>query len=656
MNNQTHYEPCIGLEVHAQVHSASKMFCGCPVLADTGDLPPNSAVCPVCAGLPGALPVANRRAVEQAVRVALALHAGLAPLTRFARKSYFYPDLPKGYQISQYDLPLATGGWLEIEGDEGPRRIAIDNVHLEEDSGKLDHAGSLTRVDLNRAGVPLIEIVTRPDLRSAAEARAFAVALRQLLVYLEINSGDMEKGVMRFEASVSVRRAGTDVLNPRHEIKNLNSFRALQRAVEYEIAQQTAQLERGEPLAPQTMGWDENRQATVVQRAKETAADYRYFPEPDLPPLELDPAWIEQLRATLPERPAARRARLIDTYGLEVDRARLLTEQRAVADYYEAVVAAARADARTVAHWVSGEIFRLLKERGESIEQLPVSAAALAELIDLLEDGTVNRGSAQAVLVEMAASGCRAAQIVDERSLAQISDPAALRRVVEQVLADHPQQAAQALAGQDKLFEWLIGQVMRATRGRADPQAVRAMLAQALATWPVPGSDVPPGGWLEVAVGELLRARGLTLSTAESCSGGLVGHCLTNVPGSSDYYLGGIIAYANSAKQQLLDVPQATLETHSAVSAETALAMARGVRRRLHSDLGVAVTGIAGPGGGTAEKPVGLVYVGLAAPDGEWVEAHHESGDRQSNKAASAEAALEMVKRYLSAKAPTVKQ
>ncbi|MBO9370206.1 MAG: Asp-tRNA(Asn)/Glu-tRNA(Gln) amidotransferase subunit GatB, partial [Chloroflexi bacterium] len=384
------YEAVIGLEVHAQVHTRSKMFCACPVMEDTGDLPPNTYVCPVCTAMPGTLPVINRRAVELTLMTALALNCEVPPVSFFARKSYFYPDLPKGYQISQHGLPLGVNGYLDIQTEAGPRRVRINNVHLEEDTGKLYHVGNVTLVDFNRAGVPLIEIVTEPDMRSAEEVREYAERLREILVYLGVNSGDMEKGVMRFEASVSVRPAGTDVLNPRHEIKNLNSFRALYRAVAYEVAQQVETLRNGGRVLQQTMGWDEGRGVTYVQRSKEYAEDYRYFPEPDLPPLEIGREWLEELRRGLPELPAARRARFVHEYGLSAYEADLLVADRAVADYYEAAVRMGTVSPKVVANWVTVDLFRVMRESGKGIAELPVSPQALVELIGLVEGGTVN--------------------------------------------------------------------------------------------------------------------------------------------------------------------------------------------------------------------------------------------------------------------------
>ncbi|HDQ71474.1 MAG TPA: Asp-tRNA(Asn)/Glu-tRNA(Gln) amidotransferase subunit GatB [Chloroflexi bacterium] len=486
----TKYEPVIGLEVHAQIHTASKMFCACPVVEDTGDLAPNTYVCPVCTGMPGTLPVINRRAIEIGMLTGLALHCDVAPVSRFARKSYFYPDLPKGYQISQYALPLSVDGYLEIEVNGVTRRIGVTRAHMEEDAGKLYHQGDGgSLVDLNRAGVPLLEIVSEPDMRSVEEAAAYANKLRAYLVYLGVNAGDMEKGMIRFEANVSVRPVGADVMNPRHEIKNLNSFRALTRSVAYEIENQIATLEAGGTVVQQTVGWDEAAGVTVPQRGKEEAHDYRYFPEPDLPPLEIDRAWVEELRAQLPELPDAKQARFVADYGLDDYDAALLVEDRAVADYFEAV-AADMADTaaiesvhvapKVVANWVTGELFRLMKESGQDVGETHVPAGALAELIALVEDDTINQNTAKEVLAEMFASGRRARQVVEEKGLAQISDTAALESVVVRILADNPDEVAEYLAGKEQILGWLMGQVMRVTRGQANPQVARELLQRQL--------------------------------------------------------------------------------------------------------------------------------------------------------------------------------
>jgi aspartyl-tRNA(Asn)/glutamyl-tRNA(Gln) amidotransferase subunit B len=470
------YEPVIGLEVHAQIHTASKMFCSCPVVEDTGDLPPNTYVCPVCTAMPGTLPVINRRAVEMAIMAGLALNCEVNPVTVFARKNYFYPDLPKGYQISQYDLPICTGGYLEIEADGERKRIGVTRAHMEEDAGKLHHGGGASLVDLNRAGVPLIEIVSEPDMRSVEEVRAYAAKLRSILVYLGVNSGDMEKGMMRFEANVSVRAIGSDAMNPRHEIKNLNSFRALARSVEYEIRHQIEVYESGGTITQQTMGWDEERGVTVPQRGKEQAHDYRYFPEPDLPPLEIGREWVAELRAQLPELPEARHARFIAGYGLSDYDAGVLVADKAVADYYEAAIAASKSDPKTVANWITGVLFRLMKESGPEICTVQVSPQALAELVGLVEDNTINTNTGKDVLAEMFASGCSARQIVEGRGLAQVSDAAALEQIVAQVLEENPAQVAKYLSGKGQVLGWLMGQVMKATRGKANPQVVRKLL------------------------------------------------------------------------------------------------------------------------------------------------------------------------------------
>jgi aspartyl-tRNA(Asn)/glutamyl-tRNA(Gln) amidotransferase subunit B len=476
------YEPVIGLEVHAQIHTASKMFCSCPVVEDTGDLAPNAYVCPVCTGMPGVLPVINQRAVEVTILTGLALNCEINPVAVFARKNYFYPDLPKGYQISQLALPFAENGHLEIETAAGRKLVGINNVHLEEDAGKLYHVDGASLVDFNRAGVPLIEIVSEPDMRSIEEVRAYATKLHAILVYLDVNSGDMEKGMIRFEPSISVRPAGSDALNPRHEIKNLNSFRALARTVEYEIAHQIEVLENGGRVIQQTLGWSEDRGATYVQRSKEYAEDYRYFPEPDLPPLEISREWVAQLRAQLPELPDAKRARFVTDYGLSDYDARILVADKSVANYYEAATAAASgvSDPKTVANWVTGELFRLMKETAKEIGAVQVTPQALVELVGLVEDNTINTNTGKDVLAEMFASGRSARQIVDERGLAQISDTAALEKVVAQVLEENPQQVSQYLGGKVQLLGWMMGQVMRATRGKANPQVVRSLLKEQL--------------------------------------------------------------------------------------------------------------------------------------------------------------------------------
>ena len=470
------YEPVIGLEVHAHLHTNSKMFCSCPVLEDTGDIAPNTSVCPVCTGMPGVLPVINRQAIEMAIMTGLALHCEIPAFNRFARKSYFYPDLPKGYQISQYALPLAVNGYLDVETEAGPKRIGIRRAHQEEDAGKLYHVNGSSLVDLNRAGVPLLEIVSEPDMHSVEEARAFATKLREILVYLGVNSGDMEKGVMRFEPNVSVRPLGSDVLNPRHEVKNLNSFRALAHAVAYEIETQIAMLEAGGTVVQQTMRWDDARGVTYPSRGKEHAHDYRYFPEPDLPPLEISREWVGELRARLPELPDAKRARFTADYGLSSYDAGVLVSDKAVADYFELAIAAGTADPKAIANWITGPLFRLMKESGQEIGMLRVSPEALVELIDLVTQGAVSANMGREVLQVMFSSGRSAGQIVEQRGLAQVSDAGALERIVAQVLDESPDQVARYHDGTTKLIGWFIGQVMKLTRGKANPQMAREVL------------------------------------------------------------------------------------------------------------------------------------------------------------------------------------
>ncbi len=478
------YEPVIGLEVHAELLTESKMFCGCAVV-DSTSAAPNTVVCEVCAGMPGTLPVVNERAVEFGLRVALALNCDVPGINVFARKNYFYPDLPKGYQISQYELPLAVNGHLDIETAQGVKRVRVRRVHLEEDTGKLNHAeehGAGPRsslVDLNRAGVPLLEIVTEPDLCSVEEVRAYATMLRSLLRYLGVNNGDMEKGVIRFEANISVRPAGSDELRPRTEVKNLNSFRAMERATAYEIERQSAVWETGGSVAQETMGWNEAEGVTVSQRGKEHAHDYRYFPEPDLPPLELDRAWIERIRASLPELPVAKRDRFVQAFGLTRYDADLLVAERAVAEYFEAVCAAGGAP-KPAANWITGELFRLMNANGQTIDQVRVTPKALAALVDLVGAGTINSNTAKVVFEEMFATGQDAGAIVAAKGLAQVSDTAELEALIDRVLSANPEQVKTFRGGKASVEQWFFGQVMKATQGRGNPQVIRGLLGEKL--------------------------------------------------------------------------------------------------------------------------------------------------------------------------------
>ena len=474
------YEVIIGMEVHAQLLTKSKMFCGCS--ADYADAPPNTHVCPVCMALPGALPVINKAAVEATIRTGLALNCEIAEFSVFARKNYFYPDLPKGYQISQYELPLTYNGWVEIEGDDGqPKRIRIRRAHLEEDTGKLVHVNGHSLVDLNRAGVPLLEIVTEADIRSAEEAHRYLTKLRTILRYLGVSTADMEKGAMRCEANLSIRPKGQKEFGTKVEIKNLNSFKAVRDAIAYEVQRQIEVLESGGTIEQVTLGWDAARGRTFVQRSKEYAHDYRYFPEPDLLPLEIPREWVEELRATLPELPDAKIERFGREYGLSRKEAGIVVEDKEVADWYEAAVRA-YGNAREVYNWLTGEIFRHLNEANIPISAMRVTPEGLAELLRLVDKGTINRNTAKSVLQEMFETGKSAQAIVDEKGLAQVSDEDALIAIVEQVIADNPDEVRRYREGKKGLFGWFVGQVMKATRGKANPAVVRKLLEERLNT------------------------------------------------------------------------------------------------------------------------------------------------------------------------------
>lgn len=472
------YEAIIGMEVHAQLLTRSKMFCACA--ADYAAAPPNTRVCPVCLGMPGALPVVNRRAVEFVVMTGLALHCDIAAHSRFARKNYHYPDLPKGYQISQYELPLCSNGYLEIEVDGRVRRIGIERVHLEEDTAKLIHTGECSLIDMNRAGVPLMEIVSAPDLRTGEEARQYLTKLHAILRYLGVSSGNMEEGSMRCEVNISLRPAGTDLRGTKVEIKNLNSFRSVKQAIEYEIQRQSRLLDSGERIAQVTMGWDEVNGRTVLQRVKESADDYRYFPEPDLPPLELGREWVEQLRASLPELPEARKERFARDYGLSAYDAGVLTADRDVADFFEAAVCLG-ADPKATANWITGEVFRLMNARGLEMAQLPIRPAQLCELMGLIQEGIITTTIAKDVLGIMADTGDSPRDIVRRRGLAQVRDVSALEAVARQVIADNADAVAQYRAGKEQVLKFLVGQMMKATKGQANPtlaaEILRALLA-----------------------------------------------------------------------------------------------------------------------------------------------------------------------------------
>ena len=494
------YEPVIGLEVHAELSTKSKMFCGCAVV-DSVSAPPNTAVCSVCSGMPGMLPVVNQMAVEYGIRVALALGCTVNPVSIFARKNYFYPDLPKGYQISQYEQPLAEHGKLVINTSEGEKTIRVLRVHLEEDTGKLTHvvrepsedsdpsaishskpSEGYSLVDLNRAGVPLLEIVSEPDMRSVEEARAYAEALREILRYLEVNSGDMEKGVIRFEANISIREQGSDALNTRVEIKNLNSFRALERATAFEIERQSRLVDSGGEVEQETLGWDEAKETTYSQRSKEDAHDYRYFPEPDLPPLVIDDAWLERICAGLPELPREKRQRFIEEYGITEYDAIVLTAEKAIAEYFEGAVngLSSTVAPKVLSNWMTGDFFSLMNQADISVADLKVSPEALAEMVGLVTAGEINQSTGKTVLAEMFQSGKSAGEIVEARGLKQVSDEGFISGLVKQVLNENPDAVASFKAGKETIVNWLFGQVMRKAQGKANPGVVRTELTRQL--------------------------------------------------------------------------------------------------------------------------------------------------------------------------------
>jgi len=473
------FEIVIGLEVHTQLLTKSKMFCSCST--DYASTPPNTRVCPICLGMPGVLPVINEKAIECTIMTALALNCTIPEYTKFDRKNYFYPDLMKGYQISQYDAPIGKGGWLTINSDGSKKRINITRVHLEEDTAKLLHRGDHSLIDVNRSGVPLMEVVTEPEISSPEEARDYLISLHNILRYLGVSTANMEEGSFRCDANISIRPVASKEFLPKVEVKNMNSFKAVYQALEYEAGRQGKVLEEGGELVQETRGWIEEKGITVTQRTKEYAEDYRYFPEPDLPPLVWDRAWIEQIRTRLPELPEARRDRFMTQYGLSLYDANILTSSKALADYFEdSVKLMDPAKAKTVSNWLLGDFSRLLNTTNTEIENVRIHPKHLAEMIGLVDNGTISGPTAKAVLEEMFLTGKGASEIVTEKKLSQISNTDEIREVVIQVMASNSGAVADYTSGKQQALTFIVGQVMKATRGRANPGVVREIIIQEL--------------------------------------------------------------------------------------------------------------------------------------------------------------------------------
>jgi len=490
------YEPVIGLEIHVQLSTKSKMYCSCG--ADYQSAEPNTRVCPVCLALPGVLPVVNKAAVEAAMKIGLALGCEIAGVTKFDRKNYPYPDLMKGYQISQFDMPIAYGGWLELppeNGSEKPARIGITRVHMEEDVARLTHVagnghgrGDHALMDVNRAGVPLMEVVSEPDIRSPEQAEAYILTLQSIIQYLGVGTASMEEGSFRCDANVSVRPKGTETLLERTEIKNMNRVRAVERALAYEVRRQVKQHEAGERVVQETRGWDDERGLTVPQRSKEEAHDYRYFPEPDLPPLQIGREWVEEVRAALPELPALRWARFQDEYGLSTYDASLITSTRATADYFEQTVEAAPAGdmrsafAKETANWLNGEMARLLhaSEAAGDISDVKIGPAQLAQLVEMFRTRELNNAAAKQVFEEMFRTGRDPGAIVSEKGLAKVSGEDELGPVIDAVIAGNEAAVSDYLGGKETAVKFLVGQVMKSTRGRADPAVAATLLKERL--------------------------------------------------------------------------------------------------------------------------------------------------------------------------------
>jgi len=476
------YKADIGLEVHVELATRSKMFCSCAVV-DPTSAPPNSSVCPVCCGMPGVLPVINRNAVELAIKAGLALNCRIAETSIFARKNYFYPDLPKGYQISQYEYPLALDGYMLIRISEGEKKIRVRRAHLEEDTGKLTHMNengeTYSLVDLNRAGIPLLEIVSEPDMHTVEEVKAYSRELRLLLRWLGASSGDMEKGSMRFEANLSMRPDGCEELGTRVEVKNLNSFRAMEQAILYQMKVQEETLANGGKVEQQTLGWSEANNRTIVQRSKEDANDYRYFPEPDLPPLVVDQAWLETVKASMPELPDAKRAHYAKEMSLNQEDVERLVEEKENVQFFEACLAAAPAlSPKVIVNWMLTDLFAWLNQNNAALDK--TSPKRFVELVEAVDKGIINQSTGKEVLTEMLGSGKSAAEIIDAKGLHQISDSSLIIGLVSGVLDAYPKEVQAYLAGKDTLANWLFGQVMKDAKGKANPQVVKAELQRQL--------------------------------------------------------------------------------------------------------------------------------------------------------------------------------
>jgi aspartyl-tRNA(Asn)/glutamyl-tRNA(Gln) amidotransferase subunit B len=476
----TEYEAVIGLETHIQLNTTTKIFCSCK--ADSWADPANTNICPVCCGLPGVLPVLNRTAVEKAVLFGAALHAELPQVSYFDRKNYFYPDLPKGYQITQYDMPVVKGGYLDVPMPEGyTRRVRINKAHLEEDAGKTVNDEGRRLIDFNRCGVPLIELVTEPDLKSADEVAEYLIRLRQLLRWLGISEVDMEKGHLRSDGNVSIRLKGSDVLNPKTEIKNVNSIEALRVAIEKEIKRQIKEIETGGEVKPWTLQWEDHTQTLRKMRSKETEADYRYFREPDLLPIYLGDDWREEIIANLPELPLERMARFMDEYELPKYDADILTGERSLSEYFEAAVKLYSGDSKRVSNWVMNDVLRIINEKGIAASELKLTPVYLAEIIRLWDAKTINTPTVKSLFEKVEESGRAPNEIVTTEGLAQVSDESEIRKICQEVLRENPEQVERYKSGKEGLLGWFVGQVMRMSKGKANPEQAGKILRELLA-------------------------------------------------------------------------------------------------------------------------------------------------------------------------------